>query len=46
MELAEYPEDWHNRSAVQYALLLLDANPPRRLAEATSPQRRREDHAV
>jgi hypothetical protein len=44
VELAEWPEGWRTCTVEEYAMLLLDANPPRRRARGTGPQRRREDH--
>jgi hypothetical protein len=43
VELAKWPEDWHERSIQDFAMMLLDANPPRRLANGKGPQRRRDD---
>ena len=43
MELADWPDDWRDLDAVQYALLLLDATPPRRRAKGEGPQRRHDD---
>jgi hypothetical protein len=44
MELPEWPEDWRSASVAQFAMMLLDANPPRRLPSGSGPQRRRDDH--
>ena len=44
VELGEWPEDWRDLTVQQFALLLLDANPPRRRAAGTGPQRRHADH--
>ena len=44
-ELSEWPEEWRDFTVDQYALLLLDASPPRRRKPGEGPQRRHEDHA-
>jgi hypothetical protein len=43
VELPEWPEDWRSATVEEYALMLLDANPPRRLPKGKGPQRRHED---
>ena len=43
VELARWPSDWESCSTEQFALLLLDANPPRRRKQGEGPQRRHED---
>jgi hypothetical protein len=43
VELARWPEDWRSASIAEFAMMLLDANPPRRLPKGKGPQRRRED---
>ena len=43
MEMNQWPDDWHSASVGQFAMMLLDANPPRRLPSGAGPQRRRED---
>ena len=43
VELLDWPEDWRGLTVVDYALLLLDAEPPRRRAKGDGPQRRGED---
>jgi hypothetical protein len=43
VELATWPEDWRDKSVAEFALMLLDANPPRRLPRGKGPQRRRDD---
>lgn len=43
VELPTWPENWRDASVAEYALLLLDANPPRRLPKGKGPQRRRDD---
>ena len=45
VELSQWPEDWRDLSATEYAMLLLDANPPRRRKPGEGPQRRHDDHA-
>lgn len=45
VELSQWPEDWRTASVQAYAMMLLDANPPRRRGSGSSPQRRREDRA-
>jgi hypothetical protein len=42
IDLNAWPPDWKDYTATQYAMLMLDASPPRRLG-ATGPQRRRAD---
>ena len=43
VELAKWPENWYECSIEEFAMMLLDANPPRRLAKGKGPQRRRDD---
>lgn len=43
VDLTEWPQNWAALTRVEYALLLLEADPPRRGAPADLPQRRRED---
>ena len=43
VDLKEFPDDWKELTREQYALLLLDAEPPRRMGKGELPQRRRED---
>jgi hypothetical protein len=43
VELASWPSDWESSTVEEFALMLLDANPPRRLAKGKGPQRRRDD---
>jgi hypothetical protein len=43
VELAKWPENWRDASVEEFALMLLDANPPRRLPKGKGPQRRRDD---
>lgn len=44
MELHRWPDDWQSASVERFAVMLLDATPPRRLARGKGPQRRHEDH--
>jgi hypothetical protein len=46
MELKRWPGDWRNASVERFALMLLDAEPPRRLEKGEGPQRRRDDREV
>ena len=46
VDLARWPENWRTASLEDYALMLLDAEPPRRPDRGTMPQRRREDRPV
>lgn len=43
LELADWPASWRELNAHDYALLLLDAIPPRRHARTRGPQRRADD---
>ena len=43
VELTDWPENWRNLSVTAFALLLLDANPPRQQAHGAGPQRRHAD---
>jgi hypothetical protein len=43
VELPTWPENWRDASVEEFALLMLDANPPRRLPKGKGPQRRRDD---
>lgn len=45
VDLPTWPPDWKDYTPTQYAMLMLDASPPRRVG-ATGPQRRREDRRV
>jgi hypothetical protein len=45
IDLVAWPPDWKDYTATQYAMLMLDASPPRRVG-ATGPQRRRDDRRV
>src|SRR5437867_9597055 len=43
VDLNDWPENWKKLSPEELAVLLLDAEPPRRLERDDRPQRRRED---
>lgn len=43
VELAKWPQTWREASVEEFALMLLDANPPRRLPKGKGPQRRQDD---
>jgi hypothetical protein len=43
VDLKDWPADWKRLSREEFAVLLLDAQPPRRLLDSERPQRRRED---
>ena len=45
VELQEWPDHWQELSVLEFAMLLLDAEPPRR-RKAQGPQRRREDRVA
>jgi hypothetical protein len=45
VDLVAWPPDWKDYTPTQYAMLMLDASPPRRIG-ATGPQRRRDDRRV
>jgi hypothetical protein len=45
IDLQAWPQDWKDYTPTQYAMLMLDSSPPRRLG-ATGPQRRREDRRL
>jgi hypothetical protein len=44
VELPDWPADWQSASVEDFALMLLDANPPRRRRRGEGPQRRYDDH--
>lgn len=46
VELSDWPADWYSATAEQFAMMLLDANPPRRREKGEGPQRRHEDRLV
>jgi len=43
VDLNDWPANWKSLERADFALLLLDAEPPRRLGVGERPQRRRED---
>ena len=43
VELPTWPESWRDASVEEFALMMLDATPPRRLPKGKGPQRRRDD---
>lgn len=43
VDLKDWPKDWKDLSREDFALLLLEAEPPRRSGPGERPQRRRED---
>ena len=43
VELKLWPENWRDLSVIEYAVLLLDAEPPRRRGKGQGPQRRQDD---
>jgi hypothetical protein len=43
VDLADWPADWKDSSREEFALLLLDAAPPRRMTPRDQPQRRLDD---
>jgi hypothetical protein len=45
IDLHTWPQDWKDYTPTQYAMLMLDASPPRRIG-ATGPQRRRDDRRL
>ena len=46
VDLPNWPANWRDASTQEYALMLLDANPPRRPGKGRTPQRRRDDRPV
>jgi hypothetical protein len=46
VELKEWPDHWRDLGVIEYAVLLLDAEPPRRRPKGHGPQRRHEDRAI
>jgi hypothetical protein len=46
VELPRWPDNWRTATVKEFAMMLLDANPPRRLAKGEGPQRRREDRPL
>jgi hypothetical protein len=45
-ELSKWPQNWQTATVAQFALMLLDANPPRRRKKGEGPQRRHDDRIV
>ena len=43
VELKEWPGNWRDASTLEYAMMMLDAEPPRRRGKGEGPQRRQED---
>jgi hypothetical protein len=43
VELPQWPADWRTATVKDFALMLLDANPPRRRGKGEGPQRRHDD---
>jgi hypothetical protein len=43
VELSQWPKDWRTATAKDFALMLLDSNPPRRRDKGEGPQRRHDD---
>lgn len=46
VELERWPDDWRTATMKDFAVMLLDANPPRRRAKGEGPQRRHDDRPV
>ena len=46
VELKHWPEQWREASTLEFAMMMLDAEPPRRRAKGEGPQRRLEDRVV
>jgi hypothetical protein len=46
VEMESWPDDWRTATMKEYALMLLDANPPRRRAQGEGPQRRHDDRPL
>lgn len=43
VELKKWPGNWRDASTLEYAMMMLDAEPPRRRGKGEGPQRRQED---
>ena len=43
VERPTWPDNWRDATVEEFALMLLDANPPRRLPKGRGPQRRQDD---
>jgi hypothetical protein len=46
VELPRWPENWQSATMQEYAVMLLDANPPLRRKRGEGPQRRRDDRVT
>ncbi|MEO7455112.1 MAG: hypothetical protein ABIY52_02545 [Gemmatimonadaceae bacterium] len=46
VESLTWPEHWRDLSVLEYAVLLLDAEPPRRRPKGQGPQRRLDDRVI
>ena len=46
VDLPEWPHDWQSATVQQFAMMLLDANPPRRRKKGEGPQRRYDDRLI
>lgn len=46
LELLPLPDGWERSSVREYAIMMLDAEPPRRLAKGKGPQRRGDDRGT
>jgi hypothetical protein len=46
VELEKWPDDWRTATMKDFAVMLLDASPPRRRPKGEGPQRRRDDRPV
>jgi hypothetical protein len=44
VELPQWPDGWQSATMQDFAVMLLDANPPRRRKKGEGPQRRHDDH--
>jgi hypothetical protein len=44
VDLTDFPANWQSASMEDFAIMLLDANPPRRRQKGEGPQRRYDDH--
>ena len=43
VDLPDWPDDWQRATPEQYAMMLLDADPPRRPQQGQGPRRRQDD---
>ncbi|HEY2066211.1 MAG TPA: hypothetical protein VGG84_09660 [Gemmatimonadaceae bacterium] len=46
VELEKWPDDWRTATMKDFAVMLLDASPPRRRPKGEGPQRRHDDRPV